>query len=326
MCYDFLPLNFELEKANEYQLNKIDWIKNSPYSETTKKAYFWDINNYINRYETTYKKDLYKFTRDEIESILKSINTTSANKVSRIGSAISSYLDYALDTGLSYTENVMTQIDMRDMIKLNESAIKEAYIPLDEFYEFIDKLDCSENDRLLLLLLRYGCQLKDIPYVMWSDINDKFIHIERNNVNLPVDDKFIRQVEEAKKENEYMFVCDGNKGLKEMVIIYTDYGFIIKQTGRGNDINVKNTSLYTRINNICKRNSMERISVDSLKKMRYYDLLYKIYESNGKLTLSDAKKVVELLDGIDINNKYITDKAIKIRSLFEILSGIKFQQ
>ncbi|WP_252225274.1 MULTISPECIES: hypothetical protein [unclassified Clostridium] len=331
MC-NFLTNGLTEETADEFQKNKIEWLKNSDYGDKSKNSYWIDLDVRVHQYEVALGRDLYQFSKVEIENIIKAVATTSHNTVKKLFSTINAYIQYTVDIGKNYVGNPCDQIIVSEIIDVNVNVLKDEYKTILEFHNFVLGLKCSDVDKMTLLLLRYGCKIRDLSGLKWDNIDKErmVLKLNRDNIELPIDNVFLLMLEQAKRCYEYEYVSKyervGAGGeLKEVIrtvyIEYADDEYIVKQQkGAKNEI-IGTASIYTRINNICKNNDINRINLNILKNMRAYDLLYYIYNKNDKLTNEDAKNVCKTLDG---NNIDADGAGFRLRESFSLISGIKF--
>jgi hypothetical protein len=133
--YEFLSNNITYNGLNKYQQSKVNWLQNNKeYSEATKITYWALINNHICYIEKEKDKDLYYFTNEEIEDMLNKNNNMKTTSI--LKSIISNYTNKSL-------KNIKLKSDIQ-------------YKMIDEFYKFVENLKCSDIDKMILVLARYG--------------------------------------------------------------------------------------------------------------------------------------------------------------------------
>lgn len=338
MCKEWLTNDVTKENADEYQLRKIKWLESKDWSIATKKSYWADMDLRIHQIEVAKRKDLYKFSKEEMIDLLNSIATTSLCTADKTASVMRRYIDWTCEIGLNHTENPMNRVFRDDYYgNINSKALKESYMNKLDFINFVMDLECSYSDKLLLLLLRYGVKLKETALIKWEDVDkeNKVIKLTRNgyDINIEIDYIFLEVLDKAKKEFEYSYISEVESTRKatgeiyirrmEKVIEYSDCGYLIKNTNfkaTSKDA-VKVATLYTRINSIVKRNNIDKIDIDRLNLMCKFDKLFEVLHKEGKVTIYDVVNVVKHFDGVDT-----PPKRYLLRDNFELVAGIEIDR
>ena len=315
------------EELDEYQKNKVEWLLNTNYNYETKRSYYSVLDSRIHALEVALNKDLYKFTQVEIENIIKGVNSFSVQTAQALFSMINSYIQWTVEIGLNNKgENPCNKIIIKDVVKVNSNALKELYTTKEEFYYNIMSLEGSIIDKTIIMLLRYGVRLIDIPNLRYEDVNadDMTLKVESDGgiLNIPIDELLLRCIKECKSTDEYERLS--NK--RDTVTKYMDFGYIIKVTDKGysrsGEEKINTRTIHTRIKKLFDENGLQKINVNSLKNMAMFDILLDIYEEHGKLTFDDADNVIKTFDNIDNNNLKV--KSFRLRELFTLVSDIKF--
>lgn len=334
--------DLNIKELNKYQKNKRNWLMESEdrYDEITIKQY-WNLleNNNINVIERARKKDLYDFTHSEIIEAINYAPTTKIGVKTSLFSAITKYEEWACNRGFNHVGNPCDIISMKD-IKINMTAFKLSYMKLDEFYGFLETLQCSDIDKIMLVLARYGVKIKDMPNLRWEDVDRdcKTLTISykyNNPILLPVDDRFIEYVDKAKAENGYTkeskSSTTNNVKYKNTPRVYSteyvDLGYILKITDRMKDEGImKDNSIRNRINEITKIQTLDgkyikRPKVADYNDSRRYDLLFDILQRDGKVTRDAVKYVLSIFE-----EKVTISKVTTLKTNFELLADIKIDQ
>ena len=322
--------NVSITDLDEYQKNKVEWLLNTNYNYETKRSYYSVLDSRVHALEVALNKDLYKFTQVEIENIIKSVNSFSFQTAQALFSIINSYIQWTVEIGLnSKGENPCNKIIIKDVVNVNSNALKELYTTKEEFYNNIMSLEGSIIDKTIIMLLRYGVRLIDIPDLKYEDVDveDMTLKVENEGgeggiLNIPIDELLLRCIKECKSTDEYERLS--NK--RDTVTRYLDFGYIIKVTDKGysrsGEEKINPRTIHTRIKKLFDENGLQKINVNSLKNMAIFDILLDIYEENGKLTFEDADNVIKIFDNIDNNNLKV--KSFRVRELFTLVSDIKF--
>lgn len=289
-------------KFNEYQENKIDWLnddENNGYiAEKTKITYWRLLEVHAHSLEIANNKDLRRFTSVEIESLVKSAITNSGATKRGIFAAINNYMIYNIERGfISY--NPCDSILTTDLFEVNNKALKEQYMPLDEFYEYVDILSADDVEKMVYVLIRYGVPVSDVPNVKWEDLNvEEMIlttTVKKKVVSLPVDEEFIRRVELCK-------VCSD----------YEDGDYMIKTVdGRLSSV----SRIYGIIDRVSKASEIARPDMGMLFKNRRYDLALEIYEDEGQIESNDLKEILDIL-GLSSGNSSLTTFRKELENIF----------
>jgi len=318
--YGFLDEDMTYESLNEYQKRKADWLEEMTYrySDTTRRTYWIVLNTRINFLEVDKQKDLYDWNKEEIVQTIKTTATTSESSKRVLFSTIYTYITWACEKGFNDKGNPCEDIDKTGLFDMSSEAKKQMYKTLQEFYEFIFGLNCSDVDRALLTLLRYGVPIDNVGTVRWEDVDreNKILNIYREDeelLKLPIDNLFIMIIDNAKKCNEY------SPGQKK--VVYVDYGYIIKATPTVKWKHISAEDVYNKIGNLSKANRINRISVPNLNISRKFDLLFEIYKKNGVVTNIDIEEVIMRVDG-----KSSVSKNTRVKRDFQLISGYEVEK
>ena len=278
---------------NKFSENKLIFIEDLMFSNNTKERY-WSIldSDLITTSENNKNKDLYEFTSDEIIEVVSALPTTKIRTQKQVLSVINRYINHAIERGwLSTGINPCDIIKANDDIHSNKESLKRTYMNLDEFYNWIENLEASDVDIMLLVLLRYGCTMKEICNLVYDDVNvyDKTLNV--NGKKYPIDGMFVNYVEKAYCCNEYED------------IVYQDSNYIIKPTQKTRSNKVNENSLRNKMTMIADKNSIDRPSINALNKSRKFDLILSIYNEKKILYYSDIEDALKIFDDNMTDNK-----------------------
>ncbi|OSA95710.1 UNVERIFIED_ORG: hypothetical protein B2H93_04630 [Clostridium botulinum] len=284
--------NTSYTQLSEYQKNKATWLENKKYSKSTKLTYWTLINKNIYPTEVKKNKDLRDFTDEEIQEVLNNSKSNNMKTITSLRSVIHSYIkEYDKDRvycGIS----VKADID---------------YQSLDEFYNMIDNLKCSDVDKMLLILARYGVSNKDISNIKWNDVDKYNMVIKFGKLNLPIDNKFLYYLDMAYNCNLYDY--------KTSTIEYIDYGYIIKVSNKSDKKQLNNNTISTRIHTTYKNSGIKRVSITNLNAYRQFDLLFDILKVKGKITYGDVRNILNIF-----YEKHSLNKEQYLKEKFTVLS------
>ena len=293
---------------NKFSENKLIFIEDLMFSNNTKERY-WSIldSDLITTSENNKDKDLYEFTSDEIIEVVSALPTTKIRTQKQVLSVINRYINHAIERGwLSTGINPCDIIKANDDIHSNKESLKRTYMNLDEFYNWIENIEASDVDIMLLVLLRYGCTMKEICNLVYDDVNiyDKTLNV--NGKKYPIDYTFINYVEKAYCCNEYED------------IVYQDSNYIIKPTKKTRGNKVNENSLRNKMTMIADKNSIDRPSINALNKSRKFDLILDVYDEKKILHYSDIEDVLKIFDDNMTDNK-----SFVLKENFEEMFDIK---
>lgn len=268
--YEFLDENMSYDRLDEYQKHKADWLEETTrYLNKTKRTYWIHLNTKVHYIEDSKGKDLFDFDKQEIIKLVKYAPTNSLASKTALYTIIVRYMDWACEKGLNYVGNPCDTIDTKELFVINKLAFKKSYQTLQEFYEFISELECTDVDRAMFTLLRYGVKVDDVGTVKWEDIDrkNKVINIykEETLLQLPIDSIFLMIIDKAKS-------CETRISGKRQ-INYLDFGYIVKAFEGVGWQHMSSDKVYNRAGEITRKNRISRISVPELiiqENMTYY--------------------------------------------------------
>ena len=300
------------KKLNRFYDNKINFIKERGYKEESsiKKYLYVILNENIALAEKNKDKDLYDFSTSEIIDLINNTFITVKTGVKNQNfNIIKTYIDWAIERGLLVTGiNPCDSITDNDF-KISEKMAKNYYQTLDEFYDWLKELKCSNVDKALITLVRYGVEIKETVKLQFKDINkeEKTIVIKNNNdiKFLPIDDRFIEVMEKSKYCSEY-----------DKTSYVQDNDYIVKQTRKGRSERPEINSIRNRFNIISVSNGIARINPTMLKDNREYDLLLEIAEQNGQLITKDFKDIIQIFNYKNITESSIVNKSQILKRQF----------
>ena len=300
------------KKLNRFYDNKINFIKERGYKEESsiKKYLYVILNENISLAEKNKDKDLYDFNTSEIIDLINNTFITVKTGVKNQNfNIIKTYIDWAIERGLLVTGiNPCDSITDNDF-KISEKMAKNYYQTLDEFYDWLKELKCSNVDKALITLVRYGVEIKETVKLQFKDINkeEKTIVIRNNNdvKFLPIDDRFIEVMEKSKYCSEY-----------DKTSYVQDNDYIVKQTRKGRSERPEINSIRNRFNIISVSNGIARINPTMLKDNREYDLLLEIAEQNGQLITKDFKDIIQIFNYKNITESSIVNKSQILKRQF----------
>jgi integrase len=321
--YEFLDMNLTYDTLDEFQKFKANWLEEADYYSYNSKVGYWRIlNAKVHNTEVIKGKDLFDFDKQEIIQLVKYLPTKSVTTKQQLYTAISKYMEWASLKGYNYVGNPCDTITPTELFTINEMAFKEQYIEISDFINFICDLECSDVDRAMLTLLRYGVKIDEVGKVKWDDISadGKFLRIRRDDrdLELPIDGIFMMMMDKA-KNCHYRDLYKKKATMKEetnvKIVSYRNSEYIIKPLESVEWDYMDGSTAYNRIGVISKANKIQRISVPDLNSSRKYDLLFDIVDRKNHITKRDIQHVISIFD------KTTESKAVRLKNNFELLSG-----
>nr|DAQ97527.1 MAG TPA: tyrosine recombinase [Caudoviricetes sp.] len=296
-------------QLNKYQKNKLQWLYDSKYSYNSKLNFWKLFKRNVDFVELEKNKDVYDFDRQEIIDLIKNTPTTKVSTKLTIFSMISRYIDWAVQRGFNYMGNPCDTINVHKILDIDTEVTKEQYKSLHDFYDWLGQLKrATPVDKMILLMLRYGIDVKNIGEIKMQDmdIEKNILHCKNGDieVSLPIDEEFIQM---AIKSNECIESDD-------VSYIVSDY--IAKVQTNMQVPTLDKTVIYNRINVIFKRAEEKRISIPLLNLSRRYDILYNKYLLNGEVTIDDVKETLKIFNG-----KFTPNQALTLKRNFELAMG-----
>ena len=299
------------KKLNVYQKNKIEWLndnKNNGYiSEETKKAYYSLLESHVHSLELANNKDLRKFTSVEIENIIKGSITDNHGTKRSIYAAINNYMIYNVERGfISYNPCDIIDTTNENLFAVNKRVLQKAYMELDDFYKYVDSLEANPIEKMLFILVRYGCPVQYTPEVRWEDVNYEDLTmnviVKDKNILLPIDEEFIKRIEDA-------YNYQGNAD-----DVYCDIGLIMKSK---TDTPRATNSVYGITTKVAKASNKPKIDLGLLYKHRRMDMVKEIYKNKGSIGTSDLENILLTL-GISATPSQTTSFTRDIKNTLDI--------
>ncbi|SFC14195.1 hypothetical protein [Clostridium uliginosum] len=321
--YDFLSkipptISYIKENYDKFQINKIKWLESSmEYAFITQRTYWVTYKHSIHDIEKKKNKDLYDFTNEEIEEMLNQIGK-NIKTIRVLKSIIINYIEWAIENGYKLKENPDGSLDKSKLFKTFRAKLVINYKTLDEFYHMLEELKCSDIDKMMLVLGRYGIvgkQFIDMANLKWEDVDreNMFVNVG-NHIKLPIDERFITYLERAHKCEIYDYQTSTLK--------YIDFGYVMKVSDKSEENIIKYNTLNTRAYSIYKNNGMNRIAFGDLITWRMFDLLFEILENKGEVTYKDIKNVITILKGSSTMSKaqYLKERFMIVKEYREELT------
>lgn len=315
--YEFIGVKDDIAVMDDFMKQKAKWLESDDTMKmSTKKTYWSHFLNKIHPVELALGKDLYTFSDTEIKNMIKNMATTSEYSKRSIFSCIDAYIRFTVNVGINPIGNPCDKLNLKDIIVVNESALKNEYQDLISFHNWLLGLDADPIEKVTLSLLRYGVRPEKALNLRDEDIDKERMCIYTTNKNndrleLPIDNMFLMYVDKAKNCST-VNAPDVKKA--NGLIDYIEEGYIIKRSSLTQNRN--NLQIHSMLRRLARNNGIRNISSKILNDCRLYDLVSEKIDKNHILKHSDLKKCIQILKGENVNLGVITTLKYKIEIIF----------
>ena len=267
-----------IQIPNDFQLNKLIFLKESSYSEQTKKSYWGLYLSYIADLEIEYTKDLYDFSQDDIDFYKKKIKDKSNQTILQCNAFINKYMIWYVD----YYNKPIKIFDLTFSKEVDSSW----YIGKVDFFKICSAMiDNTTIDNITpLIFARYGILGKQLIYmrnIKWQDIDfenkEILIRDEKRKIisYIPIDDEFLKWITMLKEYEQEKYK---NKSITNKYIIKTQI-----QNDEIVNYNTVNSKAYLAFN----YNKIKRISFSTLFNCAIIDHLKNVYKNEKLKNLNE---------------------------------------
>lgn len=281
----------KLKTRTDYEQMKSMYI-NETYKNDNSKMTIWNL--YVKNvlyYEKSLRKDLYKFTIEELDGLISSIPSNSVHIKAGIYGFCTQYLDWCISKKL-ITINNMKALDRDLYTSISQKLASSKLISYKQFWNMIQLMEVhTDIQNIIPIVMAYYCIAgNDMEYMR----NLKLEDLDKENevaymmsdgeikAVIPIDDKFFEYCEKACEEADI-----GSE--------YVSTSLIIKPTINSRTDVVPENSLYARIYKAFDSSGIKRIRLNDLAKSRKIGLLLDIRKSQKRyLTTLDFQGVCSI--------------------------------
>lgn len=263
--------------------------------------------------ERFYGKDVSSFTIDEYTKLLQSLNARSYSSIMTQHSAISRYIDFAIEIRFAdpnrflstpdgkFSANIAKMFTVQDLMQfIREDAREHQYLTskeLDEFIEFC----ANDQDAALIQALREGIKGKgseELINLQIQDINTLESTVQLRDSDgertLKVDSKTIDLLIEAHNQPQYLR-RNGESTHKHMTFFYLpETPYVFKPTGKKNVKQPASRQLLSRrLATLADMYGNPFLNITNILTSGMIEYGRKLKEQYGKLELKHYEEMCE---------------------------------
>lgn len=260
------------------------------YKENTQKAYT-RVFNLAMKFEIEKKKDLFTFTLDEIESVLRSFDASTGDSLNTAGRTISAYLNWAIIEGLRQDGNPLEAVAKEWFKNLVRSH--HQFFSKQEIDEVIDQCN-NDQDAVILSLLFEGVagrEVSELRNLKREHVNDDkrtlvLINDNDETREIPVSDQCMKLLFGAINQKEYL---KGNGEIKgdhlKVSSELIETGYVIKpsKTRNAHFEQVSQHLIYGRLSSLEEYFGLDNLRVKTIQRSGMIWMGKQLLERDGVL-------------------------------------------
>ncbi|MEC2132241.1 site-specific integrase [Brevibacillus centrosporus] len=261
------------------------------YKENTQKAYS-RVFNLTMQFEMEKQKELYNFTLEDIETVLRSFHATTGDSINTAGRTISAYLNWSIEEGLKKDNNPLESVGKEWFTRLVGNA-HHLFFTKHEVDEMI--VQCNNyQDAVILSLLFEGAEGREVSearnlkreHVDESTHQLTLINHNGDRRDIHVSEQCIKLVLGAWYQKEYL---KGN-GIVEAANLKTtseliETGYVIKPSKTRN-VHVEQVSphvIYGRLSTLADYFGFDHLKVKNIQRSGMIWMGKQLLERDGVL-------------------------------------------
>jgi hypothetical protein len=290
-------MNLYNEEFKEQYISKFD-------KESTQKA----IRNIFKKSFSTeliLEKDLYDFSKEEVENVIRGMIPFDQYMAYDLGNQIARYIDYAITCGRTIAENPISAVTpewYKTMVDKKHNLFSE-----DEIHSLVERLINSQDKAMIALIFEgvTGKLLFELRNIKLSDVNEVLNLVTlRNDVGeiiriIKVTDWCMVQIKSAFSDIYYQTLKDNSE---KQLVEFNDYlfrNFQNRSTSKTGSI--LSQTLYVRIRNISEVYDIPFLKPKAILKSGMIAMAVRLLEDNGHL---GKKQLEEISDQFDYGKFY----------------------
>lgn len=246
-------------------------------------------------------KDLYNFSKNELENTLGSFRAKSVLSLKSKHSFIVKYIEFCIDNNLLQTGiNLAKTITVLENF-VDKRAMEEKYITEEELYGIVDEFCENAQDAVCFMLLWEGVKGEELYELRSLKVNDVDFNNRKITVTnekgdkrtITVSNKTTAIIKEALGQKEYIKTNYDEVDLvsKTRKIIITDY--VVRGSANSKDEILKYITIWQRINKIAKIYGNPYLTANNIYWSGIINMAKKIKGEKGKLTKEDYNKIAQ---------------------------------
>lgn len=270
------------------------------YKENTQKAYT-RVFNLAMRFEREKKKDLFTFTLDEIEAVLRSFHASTGDSLNTAGRTISAYLNWAMTEGLKQDGNPLESVT-KEWFK-NLVGSHHRFYSKQEIDEVINQCNNYQDSVILSLLFegaagREVSELRNLKREHINDDNRTVILINHNDERreIPVSEQCMKLLFGAINQKEYL---KGNGEIKgdhlKVVSELIETGYVIKpsKTRNAHFEQASPFLIYSRLSSLEEYFGLDNLRVKTIQRSGMIWMGKQLLERDGVLGKEQYYEICE---------------------------------
>jgi integrase len=298
--------NTTIDLTGVYNIKTKEMFLNKYENLNTKRAFVRVFRNTF-KYEEKHNKDLYLFTKEELQEFFDHTSPSTEISARHYGRIILQYLKWAVEESIipEHPFPVQQHYFLRYVKKEKEQFL--TYKDLKYFTQFYFK---NAQDGIILELLFFGVQGKEGSEICNLTIED--LNEDNHSMNLFDDRTGVRRIIYF-EDNELIKFCDyahkedryekrngemeSNPRIRPYTDLIMDTNYILKnsKTNVTHDTQATRYTLYNRLKNIQKFEQVvpvkNQITIKNIVKSGQLYMASKLYERDGELELKQLREI-----------------------------------
>lgn len=238
--------------------------------------------------EILYQKDLYSFTLEQIEDVMRNVNPSTMNSAANTKSRINHYISWAIRHGRRENNINPIQGTTREWEKKFIDKNIKRHLTENELYDIIESLHNAQDQALVQCLFEgiKGQGLSELISMRYNKINwnknivtvwDKKYNRERDVV---VSDRCMRYIENAYKQEVY---TSQDTEVEKELVQFEDYIFKNVKWRASKFNNITRTNLTKRLYIIKEYFELDEFTAKTISEAGQIKMAADLIKERGKL-------------------------------------------